>query len=142
MGGIKLIKIYDALPDEAAMIRRAVFMEEQGFKQEFDDVDNISKHLVLFKGSDPAAACRLYKKNDSNDFIVGRIAVLKHYRGKGLGAEILRSAEQAARDMKGEKICLHAQMRAKQFYEKQGYLPYGEVSFEEDCPHIWMCKGL
>ena len=26
------------------------------------------------------------------------------------------------------------------FYEKQGYLPYGEIELEEDCPHIWMRK--
>ena len=28
----------------------------------------------------------------------------------------------------------------KEFYEKQGYQPYGEIGFEEGCPHIWMYK--
>ena len=35
---------------------------------------------------------------------------------------------------------LHAQIQAQQFYEKQGDLPYGEIEYEENCPHIWMLK--
>lgn len=41
---------------------------------------------------------------------------------------------------KGEYIMLHAQIQAQQFYEKQGDLPYGEIEYEENCPHIWMLK--
>lgn len=41
-------KIYDQLPIEAKEIRIKVFMEEQGFKDEFDDLDEVCKHLVVF----------------------------------------------------------------------------------------------
>ena len=30
------IKVYETLPEDAALIRREVFMEEQGFRDEFD----------------------------------------------------------------------------------------------------------
>ena len=40
-------KIYDQLPQEAKDIRIKVFMEEQGFKDEFDDLDQECKHLVI-----------------------------------------------------------------------------------------------
>ena len=41
-------KIYDQLPQEAKEIRIKVFMEEQGFKDEFDDLDDLCQHLVVF----------------------------------------------------------------------------------------------
>ena len=41
-------KIYEQLPQEAKDIRIKVFMEEQGFKDEFDDLDHECKHLVVF----------------------------------------------------------------------------------------------
>lgn len=43
---------------------------------------------------------------------------------------------------KGEYIMLHAQIQAQQFYEKQGYLSYGGIEYDENCPHIWMLKKI
>ena len=40
------IKIYDFLSADAKIIRKQVFMEEQGVKNEFDDIDNISYSYV------------------------------------------------------------------------------------------------
>ena len=41
------VSIYSELPDEARAIRQAVFVEEQGFQEEFDDIDNTeAAHLV------------------------------------------------------------------------------------------------
>ena len=48
--------------------------------------------------------------------------------------------ERAVKEKGGTRVVLHAQVRAKEFYEKQGYQPYGEIGFEEGCPHIWMYK--
>ena len=36
-----IIKIYEEIPQEAKTIREAVFMKEQGFKDEFDEIDQI-----------------------------------------------------------------------------------------------------
>ena len=41
------IKCYDKLPDEAVKIRTLVFVEEQGFKNEFDSIDEIAAHIVM-----------------------------------------------------------------------------------------------
>lgn len=51
-------KTYSTLPPEAILIRREVFMEEQGFQNEFDDIDSMATHLVLFDGDTPAAVWR------------------------------------------------------------------------------------
>ena len=71
-------KIYDSLPKEAEAIRRAVFMDEQGFKDEFDDIDGTAWHIVIFDGSVPAATCRVFfdeklgKQEDTEDVITDR----------------------------------------------------------------------
>ena len=51
-------KIYDQLPQEAKKIRIKVFMEEQGFKNEFDDIDEVCKHLVVFDQKKEIGTCR------------------------------------------------------------------------------------
>ena len=136
------IKIYDTLPEEAVRIREAVFVEEQGFQDEFDEIDSYAKHLVLFDGEKSIAVCRFFRDKETGDFTVGRIAVLKEYRGQNIGTKVLKAAEEAIKNEKGSKICLHAQLQAKDFYGEQGYLQYGDTDYEEFCPHIWMCKKL
>ena len=39
------IKAHEKLPKEAKDIRREVFIDEQGFKNEFDDIENIYKKV-------------------------------------------------------------------------------------------------
>ena len=36
------MEVYPALPTEAASIRKEVFMEEQGFVEEFDEIDHMT----------------------------------------------------------------------------------------------------
>ena len=54
------IKIYNQLPDEAKEIRLEVFVKEQGFEEEFDDIDETAAHIVLFDGSHPVGVCRIF----------------------------------------------------------------------------------
>lgn len=55
-----IIKIYDEIPQEAKTIREAVFMKEQGIKDEFDEIDHLEKHVILFEEDIPAATCRFF----------------------------------------------------------------------------------
>lgn len=137
------IKFYEnILPDEAKYIREAVFVTEQGFKEEFDSTDNVSTHLVLFDGDKPAGTCRFFKGDSENEYLLGRLAVLKEYRGAHIGAQLVGYAEELARGKGACVMKLHSQVQARHFYEKQGYTAYGEVDFDEDCPHIWLQKAL
>ena len=83
---------YNFLPDEAKEIRIKVFVEEQGFKQEFDELDSICTHLVTFDNDKPCATVRFYEQNSV--YYIGRLAVLKEYRSKHLGAKIVNEAER------------------------------------------------
>lgn len=136
------INTYEHLPKEAQEIREAVFMEEQGFHNEFDEIDSYANHLVLFEEKNPIATCRFFRNESCEDYFIGRIAVIKEYRGKNIGAYLLKAAEAQIKNIGGKRIFLHAQCRAKEFYEKQGYKSYGEVVLEESCPHIWMFKNI
>ncbi len=135
------IRVFNSLPDEAKCIRTQVFVEEQGFKEEFDSDDRIAIHLVGFEHNNAIATSRIIKRNDGS-FIIGRIAVAKEYRKNGIGAEIIKASEEYISKIGGSEIYIHSQLQAQGFYEKQGYLPIGEQDEEEGCPHQMMIKKI
>ena len=89
-------KIYNQLPDEAKEIRLEVFVKEQGFEEEFDDIDETAAHIVLFDDSHPVGVCRIFTDPGSGRVMIGRVAVRKAFRGRGLGADIIKAAEKYA----------------------------------------------
>lgn len=135
-------KIYNFLSDDAKIIRKQVFMEEQGFKNEFDDIDNISFHIIMYDENRPVATCRVYEDILKNEYILGRLSVVKEYRGMSLGAKMIGEAERIVKEKGGTSIRLHAQCRVTPFYGQQGYKEYGVIEDDEGCPHIWMKKQL
>lgn len=135
-------KVYNVLPEDAVFIRNTVFVEEQGFKEEFDQIDGRAVHMVMYDKDNPVAVCRFFKDTEPDTYIIGRIAVIKKYRGQAIGMELMSEAEKAIKKAGGKKICLHAQERVKPFYEKQGYYLSGINDYDEGCPHVWMHKEL
>ncbi len=135
------IKYFQKLPVYAVDIRNEVFVKEQGFTEEFDSDDKTAIHIVGFIDGRSAATCRIKKTRD-DDYLIGRIAVRKAYRGRGFGAEIVAAAEQVISAMGGRCIHIHSQLQASGFYEKIGYNKTGEVDEEEGCPHCMMIKFL
>ncbi len=129
------------MPFEAIEIRNEVFVEEQGFKEEFDSFDETATHIVGFINSKSVATSRIIQNLDGS-FLIGRIAVRKDYRKKGLGAEIIEFSEKLIKEKGGKIIYIHAQLQAKGFYEKLGYFPFGDEDEDEGCPHQMMKKVL
>ncbi|AVK47455.1 GCN5 family acetyltransferase [Clostridium sp. MF28] len=137
-----IIKEYNYLPEEAKKIRVEVFVKEQGFVEEFDEIDGIAKHIVMYDGEQPISTCRIYFNSKKESFIIGRVAVVKEWRGKNIGAKILNAAEDSIAREGGKNVMLSGQARVAEFYEKQGYEKQGEPYLEEDCLHILMRKNL
>ena len=77
---------WDQLHQDAKFIREQVFIIEQNISEqdEWDDQDLISQHFVVYDNDQPIATARLLKNNS-----VGRVAVLKPYRGQGIGHLIM-----------------------------------------------------
>ncbi|MBD5081951.1 MAG: GNAT family N-acetyltransferase [Ruminococcaceae bacterium] len=134
--------IYDGLNDHAIEVRQKVFVEEQGFHDEFDEIDKTASHIIFFDEEKPVAVCRVFWDPAMNSYILGRLAVLKEYRGRNLGSDMVREAEKHVLEKGGNSIALHAQCRVTAFYRSLGYGEYGEIEDDEGCPHIWMKKSL
>lgn len=136
------IKITDYLSEEARRIRQEVFVKEQGFQNEFDEIDSVAKHLVLFDDEKPIACCRYFKGNEKGDYVVGRIAVNKEYRGMQLGRRLLEETEKQVIEFGGKQLSLSAQVRVRSFYEKLGFVAHGDTYMDEFCEHVHMVKDL
>ncbi len=127
--------------DDAHYIRRKVFIEEQGVSEEveLDGTDEFAMHVVLYYMEKPVATGRVLKMSDAKDeIVVGRVAVLKEYRGKHLGDLAVRLLIRRAFDAGFTKQVIHSQLSAKSFYEKLGFVAVGGEYEEAGIPHINM----
>ncbi len=133
------IKIFKELSPEAADIRKRVFVNEQGFDYDIEDIDNTATHFLAMAGDIAVGTCRAYEL-ESGTYLLGRIAVLKEHRGEGIGGRLIRAAESEIAKMGGKSVVIHAQLHAKSFYELCGYTAFGELEYEQGKPHVWMKK--
>ena len=129
------------LPEEARLLRTLIFIEEQGFVREFDDLDDAAVHIVAFDGDKPIGTCRYYPRPDGS-YAIGRIAVAREYRGKGVGSALVLEAERRAALLGAKTTVVSAQLRAAGFYRSLGYIEQGSPYPEEHVPHILMVKGI
>ncbi len=125
--------------DEASIlriIRTAVFIHEQQIPEdlEWDKFDLISMHvLALNSDGQPIGTARFLP-----DGHVGRMAVLKEWRGKGLGSAMLLRILEELRSQHMQKAILNAQTTAVKFYEKFGFQVSGKEFMEVGIPHVRM----
>ena len=131
---------YIGLNDDIIKIRTTVFIEEQGFKDEFDEIDKTCSHIVLYDNEKPVAICRYFK--EGKNYHIGRVAIIKDYRGKHLGNKIMQIAEDEIKKDGGKHIEVSAQVRVSDFYKKLSYKQIGDIYFDEYCEHIRMVKSL
>lgn len=122
----------------AFAIRRAVFVEEQGFaaESEFDEIDAAALHVLVTEGGRPAATARLYQQG--GEWHIGRVAVMGEFRGKGIGSLAMRMLMQKAEDLGASVVHVGAQRRAEAFYAALGFSACGEEYLEEGVAHVPM----
>lgn len=134
-------EVFTSLPDDAKAIRIEVFVDEQGFTEEFDNDDERAIHFVGYINDNAIATCRVLSSSDGSYFI-GRIAVRKEYRKRNFGAQIVNRAEEHIKANGGHTIYIHSQEQAVPFYTKIGYNDTGKRDFEEGCPHRMLIKQI
>ncbi len=125
------------VPKEAARLRQEVFVDEQGFCDEFDEFDARSTHIVMFDGDEAVATLRFYFEGEDS-YHVGRVAVKKSRRGEGLGRVIMSEAVGVVSRRGGKFMTVGAQEDKAGFYSRCGFVPTGERYFEQDYPHVAM----
>jgi predicted GNAT family N-acyltransferase len=123
---------WSAVQAEAKRIRFAVFVEEQGVPAEIelDEMDEHCMHALAFQQNEAVGTGRLLP-----DGHIGRMAVLKAWRGRGVGAALLERLVQAARQRGDAEVVLSAQVHALGFYRAHGFTAHGEVYEEAGIPH-------
>jgi len=129
------IEVTDTLTDDIRHIREEVFMAEQGFQNEFDALDEISRYVVVYDGETAVATCRYYKEDDA--WHIGRVCTLKAWRHKGLASLALN---EALKDIgtQGGRVLVGAQVTAAPFYEQLGFTKTEDCYEDEGCPHVMM----
>ena len=85
---------------------------------------------------------RLFPYLGNDDYKLGRIAVLKEYRGNGIGTKILKHLELIAKDKKVNQIILEAQSDKLNFYLKENYIIEGDKYLMDGIYHNLMSKKL
>ena len=128
----------------AATLRTEVFVREQNVPQEmeWDDEDHRAVHGVLQSPSGEVVATGRLISHGPSLARIGRMAVKADYRGHGLGRTVLRGLMEVARQRGDREVILHAQLSARGFYEKEGFIVQGPVFVEAGIDHIEMMRKL
>lgn len=130
---------YQHYQSEILSIRETVFVREQHVpvELEVDELDPLSRHLLLFVNGQPVGTGRLTPAGH-----IGRLAVLKPFRNKGYGRHLMKQLEQIAIETGLFTVKLAAQTQAVQFYEQLGYQAYGDHFIDAGITHRMMQKRL
>ena len=122
-------------------VRVAVFVQEQNVPVdiEMDDRDDQCVHVLAQHNNLPVGTGRIDLQYDGK---IGRVAVLKAYRGQGIGVALMSALEAIARQAGLTHVWINAQISALSFYQKQGYVASGDTFLEADIVHCRMTKSL
>lgn len=121
-------------------IRREVFVDEQGvpIDIELDGTDPACRHLLAFDPDGrPIGTARMQESGH-----IGRIAVLRDWRQKGVGARLVETMVGCAREAGLASVDLDSQGHAVGFYERLGFEARGDVFMEAGIPHHNMVRKL
>ncbi len=123
--------------DEASLraIRTQVFVVEQNVapELEWEGDDHLFEHIIAYDNGHAVGTGRV----DASGRI-GRMAVLREARGRGIGEALLQALLERARERGLSSAHLHAQCHAQAFYARSGFVPYGEIFDEAGIDHIAM----
>jgi predicted GNAT family N-acyltransferase len=124
--------------DEYALltiIREKVFIEEQKVTSqlEWDGMDKDAIHFLAFKDKKAVGCARVFVMQ--NRMQLGRMAVLREYRGEGIGSALIETAITLAKLNQLYAIDISAQCRAMDFYKKFGFEVTSDMYLDAEIPH-------
>jgi predicted GNAT family N-acyltransferase len=130
------------LDDQASLqdLRRAVFIIEQQVPEslEWDEFDRVSIHaLAQDAKGEVIGTGRLLP-----DGHIGRMAVRRDWRRRGVGGAILEYLIDCARRRGDRTLQLNAQTHAIAFYERHGFVAQGEEFPDAGIPHRQMTREI
>jgi predicted GNAT family N-acyltransferase len=128
---VKWIDEYELL----TMIREKVFIEEQKVTSqlEWDGMDKDAIHFLAFKDKKGVGCARAFVIQ--NRMQLGRMAVLREYRGEGIGSALIETAMTLAKLNQLSGIYISAQCHAIDFYKKFGFEVTSDIYLDAEIPH-------
>ncbi|MEQ1600244.1 MAG: GNAT family N-acetyltransferase [Methylophilaceae bacterium] len=107
-----------------SQIRLEVFVHEQQVPMhlELDGLDEQALHLLALNHAGEAIGCaRILLPADLRPASIGRMAVIKAWRNKGVGTALLQAAVKICRQLNWKNVTLSAQTHAIGFYARAGF---------------------
>lgn len=120
-------------------VREPVFVVEQEVEPDFewDEIDAVAIHLLALSKGQPVGCARII-----NHKKIGRMAVLKEWRGHGVGQALLQEAINICQAHGTKAIKLTAQTHAITFYKQAGFVEISGVYQDANIPHVDMQLDL
>jgi predicted GNAT family N-acyltransferase len=128
----------------AFALRERVFYGEQGVPRE-EDVDGHDEHalhLVALAPDDREVIGTLRLLLDADRAKIGRVAVRREWRRRGIALRMLGLALGVARERGCVQVRLAAQLEAVALYEHAGFAVESEPFEEAGIQHVWMGQRL
>jgi predicted GNAT family N-acyltransferase len=121
-------------------IRKAVFVCEQAVPEEleWDGLDPLCAHVLAWNDVGEAVGTARMRA----DGTIGRMAVLKDWRGRGVGRALLQRLVDLASRRGLSRVTLAAQIHALRFYELAGFHAVSDPFMDAGIPHRLMMKEL
>jgi predicted GNAT family N-acyltransferase len=138
--GYKLVTDDDEL-QEGFEVRRQVFVREQGISEDlvFDGHDREALHMVVKDGEMVIGSARVQFLANKQAKLE-RMAILRHYRRKGIGKKMLLFLDAVWNDKQVQQVIIHAQLEVVSFYKLCGFDELGLPFREAGIKHIKMSK--
>ena len=116
-------------------IREQVFIQEQKVtpELEWDGMDEKAIHFLVFKDEEAIGCARAIVIKSQMQ--LGRMAVLKEYRGQGVGSTLIENAIVTAKLKQLSGIHISAQCNAINFYVKFGFEVTGDTYLDAEILH-------
>jgi ElaA protein len=135
---LSLDELYDILK-----LRTDVFLVEQRVAcSEVDGFDRHCLHVFLREGRDIVAYLRAFEKpGEPGVAQIGRVVAAK--RGEGLGRAVMEAGMAAcAERLEAHEAYVEAQLQARGFYDRLGFVPCSDEFDEGGVPHVAMRASL
>ncbi len=135
-GELQVEELYKLL-----QLRSDIFVVEQDcIFLDPDDRDQEALHVLGWEGTELVGYARIFGPGDYfEQASIGRVAVKKTFRGRGLGIQVMQASINAVKERFGrEEVTLSAQKYLEEFYRDLGFKREGEDYLEDGIPHLRM----
>jgi predicted GNAT family N-acyltransferase len=128
----------------AVSVREQVFCREQGVppSEELDGLDHSALHLVAIQPDGGRVIGTLRLLLAGHGAKIGRVAVEREWRRRGIASRMLDLALALARERGCSEARLASQLDATALYERAGFTVQSGPFEEAGIAHVWMGRSL